>query len=224
MSANRKFSDYLGAKELLGYMMEEKDEIQVIDLSGGQPDIVPEYCMWFLEARREMGLDRSYYVWADDNLSNDYLWRYLTDKQIEHMVSAKGFSRVGCLKGFDEKSFFFNTKADGELLWKQIEILGRLVKTGFDQYGYITLTALDISDVRDSIALLLDKIQEEIHPNFPLRIVPLRIFEFNANRDRYFKEAERNQFYALDAWKLELENRFSFSQLSVPVNKVEIGG
>lgn len=48
----------------------------------------------------------------------------------------------GCLKGFNAESFFFNTCADGALFDQQIELLGRFVAAGFDQYGYITITAM----------------------------------------------------------------------------------
>jgi len=167
-------------------------------------------------------MEKSYFVWIDDNLSTDYLWKYLNEEQISFLVSRPGFARVGCLKGFDAESFAFNTRADGNLFSRQIDILGRLVKTGFDQYGYITLTAMDINVVHEKISRLLDEIQNKIHPNFPLRIVPLRIFQFGANNGRYVKQAEDNQFHVLEAWISEMQKRFTSSQLSTPITEVDI--
>ncbi|MBU4338648.1 hypothetical protein KKB43_05330 [Patescibacteria group bacterium] len=60
LSANLKHSSFITANELFGYILEEKVESRVIDLSGGQPDIVPEYPLWFLQARQEMGLEKEY--------------------------------------------------------------------------------------------------------------------------------------------------------------------
>ncbi len=223
-SAHLKHSSFLTAKELFGYMLEEKIKTRVIDLSGGQPDLVSEYVLWFLKARAEMGLEKEYFIWADDNLSTDYLWHYLSRNDIEYMVKTPGFSRVGCLKGFDPESFAFNTGADKKLFNRQIELLGRLVETGFDQYGYITLTTLNLDNLENKVAELFDKIQNRVHPNFLLRIVPLKILRFNANNNRYIQRAEENQYYVLDAWQAELQKRFSKSQLNIPIMEVSLKG
>jgi uncharacterized Fe-S cluster-containing radical SAM superfamily protein len=224
LSASPKHSDTVTPRELLQKMLDEKVNSQVMDLSGGQPELVPEYVLWFLEARKELGLEQSHFVWADDNLSTDNTWRYLTDKEIEFMVQAPGFARVGCLKGFDAESFTFNTRADGALFDRQIELLGRYVRAGFDQYGYITITTMNTDDLQGKMARLLDAIQNRLHPNFPLRIVPLRIFGFNANANRYNPEAETNQFRALEAWLAEMQRRFSAEALAVPITEVNFTG
>src|SRR5437667_569254 len=110
------------------------------------------------------------------------------------MVESPGVARVGCLKGIDEESFAFNTKAPKARFWDQVDLLAKLVSTGFDQYGYITLTTPSVSNVRAKIAHLMDAIQRDVHPNFPLRIIPLRVGEFHANSSRYDREADANQY------------------------------
>lgn len=222
LSADPKYSEMIVPKQLLQIMLDEKANSQVIDLSGGQPELVPEYVLWFLEARKELGLEQSHFVWADDNLSTDYMWRYLSEAEIAFMAKTPGFARVGCLKGFDAESFTFNTRADDTLFDQQIELLGRLVAAGFDQYGYITITAMNINDLPAKMAQLIDKIQNRVHPNFPLRIVPLRIFGFNANINRYNQQAETNQFRALEAWLSEMQHRFSAAELLTPITEVNI--
>ncbi|MDD3190961.1 MAG: radical SAM protein [Candidatus Pacebacteria bacterium] len=222
LSANPKYSSFVTAKELLGYMLEEEVGSSIIDLSGGQPDIVPEYVLWFLQAREEMGLEKKYFVWTDDNLSTDSLWRYLSRKEIEYMVETPGFARVGCLKGFDPESFAFNTGADKQMFDQQIDLLSDLVETGFDQYGYITLTALNLENLENKISGLFDEIQERVHPNFPLRIIPLQIFHFNANKGRYIHRAEENQYKVIEVWKDELNRRFSKSELKTPITEVSL--
>lgn len=222
LSASQKHSELVSPRQLLQMMLDEKVNSQVIDLSGGQPELVPEYVLWFLEARKNLGLEQNHFVWSDDNLSTDYTWRYLSEEEISFMVQTPGYARVGCLKGFDAESFFFNTRADGALLDQQIELLGRFVKAGFDQYGYITITTMNTDDLRSKMARLLDEIQNRVHPNFPLRIVPLRIFGFNANANRYNREAETNQFRALEAWLAETQKRFSAAELAIPITEVNI--
>lgn len=222
LSADPKHSEMATPKQLLQMMLDEKVNSQVIDLSGGQPELVPEYVLWFLETRKELGLEQSHFVWSDDNLSIDYTWRYLNEEEIVFMAQAPGFARVGCLKGYDVESFTFNTRADGKLFDRQIELLGRFVRAGFDQYGYITITTMNTDDLQSKMARLLDEIQNRVHPNFPLRIVPLRIFGFNANANRYNLQAEENQFRALEAWLAEMQRRFSATELATPITEVNI--
>ena len=222
LSADPKHSEMVTPKQLLQTMLDEKVNSQVIDLSGGQPELVPEYVLWFLKARKELGLEQSHFVWADDNLSTDYTWRYLSEVEIAFMAKTPGFARVGCLKGFDAESFTFNTRADGALFDQQIELLGRFIEAGFDQYGYITITATNTDDLPSKMARLLDKIQNHVHSNFPLRIVPLRIFSFNANTSRYNQQAETNQFRALEAWLTEMQRRFNAAELAIPITEVNI--
>jgi uncharacterized Fe-S cluster-containing radical SAM superfamily protein len=222
LSANMNHAAFASPDELLVLMQEEGARSQVLDLSGGQPDLVPEYPLWFLQARERLGLARQLFVWIDDNLSNDYLWRYLPEGDIRYMVESPGVARVGCLKGIDEESFVFNTKAPQERFWTQVEVLARLVSTGFDQYGYITLTTPSKSDLRTKVARLFDVLQRDVHRNFPLRIIPLRVGEFRANSSRYDGEADANQYHALDAWMAELEARFTAAERALPINEVVI--
>lgn len=222
LAANPKHSEMVTPKQLLQMMLDEKINSQVIDLSGGHPELVPEYVLWFLQARAELGLAKSHFVWTDDNLSTDYTWRYLNEEEISFMVNTLGFARVGCLKGFDAESFTFNTRADGRLFEQQIDLLVHFVQAGFDQYGYIIITTMNTDDLQGKMARLLDTVQNRVHPNFPLRIVPLRIFGFNANANRYNKQAEENQFRALNAWLTEMQRRFSSTELTTPITEVNI--
>ena len=222
LSANRKYSDFVTSKELLTWMLQESPQVHIIDLSGGQPNIVPEYPLWFLHAREELGISSTHFVWLDDNLSTNYVWTFLTDEEREYMVKIPGFSRVGCIKGYDEESFAFNTAAEGSLLFRQIDILARLVQTGFDQYAYITLTGPDRDGLESKIPKLLDLIATNVHENFPLRIVPLRVFPFQANQSRFSTEAEKIQFYALEVWQKEMQRRFTSVQLATPIQEVTL--
>lgn len=111
LSADPRFGEFKTADELLDLYIAEKLRPVVIDLSGGQPDLTPEWSYWFMEALTRRGIENSVYVWSDDNLSNDYLWHYLDSKQVARLAAFPNYGRVGCFKGFDERSFAFNTKA-----------------------------------------------------------------------------------------------------------------
>jgi len=66
----------------------------------------------------------------DDNLSNDYFWRFLTPARYRAHCTYPNYGRVGCFKGFNEESFVFNTMAAPSMFDRQFELMGRLVDLG----------------------------------------------------------------------------------------------
>lgn len=212
LSANPAHSVMLTVEELLDRYLQEPMRSPVIDISGGQPDLVPEWGLWFADLIHQRGLSQAVYLWSDDNLSNDYLWRYLTKDQIHRLASYGNYGRVGCFKGFDPHSFSFNTLAAPDLFPRQFELMRRLVDAGFDVYGYVTFTSADGSNVHGKIKAFVDRLQQ-IHPLFPLRTVPLQILEFTPTAQRMRAETRRAmevQYEAAAAWREELESRFSW--------------
>jgi hypothetical protein len=192
----------------------------IIDLSGGQPDLVPEWVLWSADLLRERGLDREVYLWSDDNLSNDYLWQYLNKEEIERLTSYRNYGRVGCFKGFDEHSFAFNTAAAPDLFKSQFILMNRLVKAGFDVYGYATFTSDQDKHLHAKMTEFVDRLQSEVHPVFPLRTVPLRIWEFTPTVGRIRPEHRRSleiQKDAARAWMEELERRFPLEMRERPI-------
>ena len=68
----KKYSAHLTCVTLLDYYQEQEAPPLVIDLTGGQPDITPEWVPWMMEALIDRGLSNHVYLWSDDNLSNDF--------------------------------------------------------------------------------------------------------------------------------------------------------
>jgi len=211
LSANRKFSEYKTADELIDLYLQETERPKIIDLSGGQPDLVPEWGLWFVQALKRRNLQKSVYLWTDDNLSNDYLWRYLQPHELEELVGAQNYGRVGCFKGFDAESFSFNTGANPSAFDQQFEIMKRLVRTGFDVYGYTTFTTPTATDIETKMSLFVDALQDRIDPIFPLRTVPLRIAIYTPTKSRLGPEQKLAldlQNVAIEAWNKEISQRF----------------
>jgi uncharacterized Fe-S cluster-containing radical SAM superfamily protein len=211
LSANPKRAEFKSVDELIDCYLSAPDRPSVIDLSGGQPDLVPEWGFWFAEALQRRGLQSQVYLWTDDNLSNDYLWRFLAPADLEQLAHFPNYGRVGCFKGFDEESFAFNTKAAPELFYQQFALMKRLVQAGFDVYGYVTLTGTNAKNIGSKISKFVDRLQE-IHPLFPLRTVPLRVSIFTPTRGRIGPTQENAlnlQEAAVSAWNSELSMRFT---------------
>lgn len=224
LKGDEKHSSLLTADELIELYLKEPNPPPMIDLSGGQPDLTPEWVPWMMEALIKRGLEDKVYLWSDDNLSNDYLWRYLSSSQIEAMLKYKLYSRVSCFKGIDEKSFSLNTKADPKLFVNQFELCNRLIKTGFDLYGYITLTAQTSTDFETAVPRFLDQLQSK-NEMFPLRVIPLEVKMYHPLASRMnntFEDMMKGQYPALEVWNKELEKRFTAEQLNLPITEISL--
>ncbi len=201
----------MSVDELLDLYLKEPTRPNVIDLSGGQPELVPEWVLWFAEALEKRGLSRDVYLWSDDSLSNDYLSRYLTPADVRRMTRFSNYGKVGCFKGFDEDSFCFNTAADPKAFRLQFEVMKRIVDMGLDAYGYATFTCSSDKGLASRMRSFVDRLQEHVHPLFPLRTVPLKILPFspvilNSRPDR--ERALELQEDAVGVWTEELAARF----------------
>ncbi len=177
------YTAWLTASELIELYLQQPVKPLVIDLSGGQPELIPEWVPWMIEELERRDLRGTVYLWSDDNLSCDYFWRYLSQAQQELVVTYPFYGRATCLKGFDKESVKYNTNAEASSFEFQFNLLRRLVKSGMDVYVYVTLTTPNPADIADKMKRFVDRLQE-IDENLPLRTVPLEIQEFSPVRSR----------------------------------------
>jgi len=225
LSASKSNSDFKTADDLLDLFLQEKNRPYIIDLSGGQPDIIPEWPIRMMEALIRRKLDNHCYLWLDDNLTTYYAWKYLTDDDFEVMRNFKNFGRVGCFKGFSPESFHENTRAHPEIFKRQIDIMSKWVNSGLDMYGYITLTTSSLDNFEQSLKNFMDEVQDKIHPDFLLRIVPLKIALYTPVEGRIDKktsDAISNQNVVLSAWNDELAKRYSREDRERPIYSIKI--
>jgi uncharacterized Fe-S cluster-containing radical SAM superfamily protein len=225
LSGDSERSAMLSAAELLDRLFAEADPPAVLDLSGGQPDLVPEWVVWVAEEIDRRGLRDRLYLWSDDNLSNDYFWTRLDPGQRALLDGRRGYGKVCCFKGFDERSFAFNTGASADLFARQFELFGRLLaETEIDLYAYATLTSPSSADLPAQIARFLDRLQG-LDENLPLRLVPLRVEAFTPVQNRMSDEHRRAlhvQDEAIAAWHAELSARFNEDDLQLAITDVNL--
>jgi uncharacterized Fe-S cluster-containing radical SAM superfamily protein len=136
LSADPRRAAWLSAGELMELYLAEPNRPPVIDLTGGQPDLVPEWVPWMMRELRLRGLEREIFLWSDDNLSNDYFWRFLDDADRELVAAYPMYGKVCCFKGFNGASFAFNTGAAPALFDRQFDLMARLLTLGMDLYAY----------------------------------------------------------------------------------------
>lgn len=224
LSANTNHSEYFHADELIELYVGEKDRPLVIDLSGGQPDLVPEWTLWIMKALEKYGLAGKVFLWSDDNLSTRYWWKYLTDEEQKYMVSFPNYARVACFKGYDDTSFSFNTSAAPELFNEQFFIYRNLLEAGFDMYAYVTFTSAPNNNLLSSMSNFVDRLQE-IHPNLPLRTIPLKIEIYSPTQRRLAEKhrlALEFQYEVHQAWCEEIIKRYEERERSIPICDIEM--
>jgi len=215
---------YFSADQILDMCVRELDNLSIIDLTGGQPDLVPEWSLWMMEEIEKRKMRDKVYLWIDDNLSSDYFWKFLNDEQIEYMKNFPKYSRAGCFKGFSEESFSFNTSVRSSLFQRQFEIFERFMRNGFDMYAYATFTGEPIRNIKEVMSIFVDRLQK-IHHNLPLRTIPLKVSPFSANKqtinDKYLL-ALNFQYVAYEAWNNELQKRFKQNEIDMAYEDVDI--
>ena len=226
LGAHEGHSEWRTADELVDAWQAEPNAPAVLDLSGGQPDLVPEWVPWTMRALIDRGLDHSTYLWSDDNLSTDYFWRYLSEKDIALVAGYRNYGRAVCFKGIDEESFQLNTAATSEGYGAQFDYARRLLAAGIDMYCYVTLTN---DAAAQAVAALVDRFVDDLQavdPNLPLRTVPLQVGIFGPVHARL--QARQNlaltrQEAAVQAWNDQISRRFTHDQRSLPVTEVAVG-
>jgi organic radical activating enzyme len=224
LSANAKHSRWVTAEQLVAAYQDQEEPPKVIDLTGGQPDLTPEWVPWVMRALRKAGLADKTYLWSDDNLSNDYFWTYLSRSDIDLITGYRNYGRVACFKGFDEESFAFNTAAEPELFERQFVLFERFATLGIDIFAYTTFTAPMTHDLSNKMSLFVDRLQRVRH-NLPLRTVPLHVQEFapvGPRLDDAKRNALRNQYDVFAAWSEQLERRFTPAERAMNIATVPL--
>ena len=212
LKADPNRSAWFTSAELVDLYSQIPDAPLIIDLSGGSPDLVPEWTLWMMRALADVGLAETTYLWTDDNLSTFYLFEKLAPDDLAILRTYRNYGRVCCIKGFDAQSFAFNTRADPQDFERQFEVLRRVLDLGLDVYGYVTLTSPHDDCVGQGVADLMDRLQG-IDPHFPLRVIPLRIQVFTPVERRLARDSARERSIAVQegaiaAWTSELKRRF----------------
>lgn len=227
LKADRDRSKWFSADDLVAKYRALPDRPLVLDLSGGSPDLVPEWTVWMMKALADANLAESTYLWTDDNLSTNYLFDHLDDGERLHLQQYRNYGRVCCFKGYDARSFAFNTRAAKSDFQKQFAIMRRLLELDLDLYAYVTLTSPYSDGIREGVSDFVDRLQE-LDPLLPLRVVPLKIEIFTPVGGRIAEREDRRrsldiQEEAISAWTHEIEKRFDTASRSLPISAVPVG-
>ncbi len=209
--ADENSTAWFSPDELIEAYLAIPNRPSIVDLSGGNPGLVPEWVVWTARALQQHDLSQSVYLWSDDNLSTDFHWRFLNGADRRLLTEFGHYGQVACFKGFDETSFAFNTQLSPGCFQDQFERMKGLLMLGLDQYAYVTLTCPTVEDIEGRMAKFVDHLQT-LAETLPLRTVPLKIECYGPTQDMMNPERTaslQNQFTAVNVWQMEIETRFS---------------
>lgn len=190
MRADPSASQWLSAASLVDEYLAVPERPPILDLSGGSPDLAPEWIAWTLDELEERGATTSTFVWSDDNLSSDRLVQTSNAALLQRIATAPNYGKVCCLKGHDPTSFAFNTRAHPEGFERQFEILAMYAASGLDLYVYLPLVGPSGEPARVQVGRIADRLSA-IRPDLPGRTVPLYIASFGAMAGRLDQERIR---------------------------------
>jgi uncharacterized Fe-S cluster-containing radical SAM superfamily protein len=219
--------EWITTDELVARYTDENERPSVIDLSGGSPDLTPEWIPWMMRSLQRAGLSGGTYLWSDDNLSTDYVFTKLSEGDRRLMTEYRNYGRVCCIKGFDRRSFAFNTSGNATGYDHQFELLRRYMSLGLDLFAYVTFTGDDVKSVNAGVPDLMDRLCA-VHERLPLRVVPLKIVNYSPAalrtkpRGDRFALAEEVESAAIKVWMSELSSRFDTSELSTNIADVQL--
>ncbi|MDP4006391.1 radical SAM protein [Methylobacterium sp. NEAU K] len=175
----------------------------ILDLSGGSPDLAPEWIAWTLEAVERRGASRTTFVWSDDNLSSDRLLDGKGKPILDVIARYPNYGRACCLKGLDAPSFAFNTRAHPDGFERQLTILAGYARSAIDIYVYLPLVGPPSACPRAQVEAILERLIA-IRPDLPARTVPLFIGRFQTMVGRIDASRERaleRQWELLEHWE-----------------------
>ena len=196
--------------QMVDMLIKNNNDIRLIDLSGGNPELAPEWIFQMMQSLEKKGVHDKIYLWSDDTLTTSYFFDFLSHDEIRYIKDYPNYGKVGCFKGFDEKSFCYNTNLNGTFYNQQFELFKRYLDIGLDMYAYVTLTVDDVNNLEERISAFIDKLKT-VHPLLPLRVVPLKIVMFSPVKHRNennYKMAMNNQIIVHKEWRRQLRNSY----------------
>lgn len=209
LDGNARSARWQSVDDLLDMFIRLPDRPSIVDLSGGSPEIAPEWPAWFAEALIDRGLQQSVYLWSDDSLTTDLLLTSEMRPILKTLEEYPGYGRVCCIKGIDPITYAEATRDSEDGFDRQLRILEGYLGTGLDIYGYVTLLPPPTEKPRGAIELLLDRLQS-VSPKFPERLVPLKLLPFGVTTQRVSADrmrALRAQDELIEIWKEVLAGR-----------------
>lgn len=176
MNGLNRNSKFFSAKELVDMYLSLDVPPKNIDISGGSPDLVPEFIYWFLKELENRGLMGKVSIWVDSNLEYEH-FRTLSPDVVSYIAEFPNIMFLCSLKGWDEESASLNARSKN-VFKNQIKGIEFLIKSKIPFYFYLTFVSVN-SKITPDIKELF-RILYCIDRSVPLRAIVLKVSSFSA--------------------------------------------
>lgn len=220
---NEKRTKFFSCDDLIELYLKNENKSYNIDLSGGNPDIAPEWCLWFMKSLEKCNLKGIVSLWVDDNLGTDYLFTKISKKDREYMASFPKHVRLCCIKGYDDDSIIFNVRNKNASLKMQLKRLEQLIQEGFEVIVYLTFVGPKGNISKEKIETLFYMLYN-INPHLPLRCIPIIIKEFTAQQENcsldFYRSALDEQFIGFEYWEEIMIEHYDYDDINLNPQEV----
>lgn len=86
-SGDSQKASYFSANQMVELFVNDNKDIRIIDLSGGNPELAPEWILDTMKALEAYKLQDQIYLWSDDTLTTDYFFRFLSKDEMRYVYS-----------------------------------------------------------------------------------------------------------------------------------------
>lgn len=172
-------SSFFKPTDILQMFLESWPNICNLDLSGGSPDLCPEFLFELLTEIERINLKGKVTIWVESNLDIRYYSKFPLDK-INYISTFPNFHLLCSLKGWNTSSVAYNTRNTASFD-KQLDGLGFFIQHNFPLSVYLVFIGQKIADYNEVVTLFqqLYHISHEL----PEYCVPLYIKKFHAQRE-----------------------------------------
>lgn len=176
LDGTNPYSAYLKPKDILQMFLESWPNIRNLDISGGSPDLCPEFVLELLCEIERAGLKEKITIWVESNLDVNYYCK-LPRKKIEYMAAFPNFHLLCSLKGWDSPSVAFNTRNTASFD-QQLDGLRFFYQHNFSLSVYLVFVGKTIANNKE-VTELFNQLKR-ISRKLPEQCIPIYIKKFHA--------------------------------------------
>ena len=212
---------FLTSDELIDFFLSQENPPYVIDLSGGQPDLIPEWIPWMMEGLIKRNVENNFFLWSDDNLTTNYLFKFLSPEEMDLIQHYKNYAKVSCFKGISPPAYKYNSDLPYDAFELSFEIAKDLISLGIEIYFYVVFVVESLTQIEKDMDIFFNKLRS-LHELVPLRTVPLKINVYGTTieNNKIREKAIENQYKVLSIWQEKLDKNYSSELLSLGIEEI----
>lgn len=204
LDGTNKNSVFLQPEDIIGMFLETWPDIRNLDLSGGSPDLFPEFLFGLLHEIERVGLKGKITIWSESNLDTRFYSR-LSKGMMNYIITFPYFHLLCSLKGWDSESVLYNTQNTMNFE-EQVKGIEFFCRKHFPISVYLVFIGNRVATLEDIRKLYVRL--KNIDMRLPEWCIPLYIKKFSAQamEGNLYKDTYGEQKKAAEWWDTLIVN------------------